>query len=97
MIPGAFDFRHHRGLHAGVTRLVRFLVDENPTVGQRAGFLRSHAAGRSRDQRQTNRQTTRGGRKTGCKNCRWRLVIQVNSFVLFYSDWNICHPIDTRK
>lgn len=46
----------------------------------------------------TDKETDNKRRQiTGCKNYRWRLVVQVNSFVLFYSDWNICHPINTRK
>lgn len=35
MVTEAFYFGHHRGLDAGVDHLISFLVDEDPTAGQR--------------------------------------------------------------
>lgn len=34
VVTQAFYFGHHRGLDAGVKRLVRFLVDEDPAAGR---------------------------------------------------------------
>lgn len=35
MITEAFYFGHHRGLNAGVRRLISFLMNEDPAAGQR--------------------------------------------------------------
>lgn len=64
-----------------------------PNCGTKS-WIFSRKIKRSKTDKQTDNKRRQ---KTGCKNCRWRLVIQVNSFVLFYRDWNICHPINTRK